>query len=303
MRIIYWGGCLSLLVVSLLSCSKGGSSDTTKPVPKATEFRNVAYGQDAKQQFDIFLPAERSKETPVMVYVHGGGWTADDKSSEYTRAESQSMLRKRIPQLLKSGYAVVNINYRLADSVLLPQGRNKFPAQLDDIKSVLDYVDSHATEYNIKSGTYILAGHSAGAHLITVYTFKTKDSRVKALIPIAGVMDLTARKCLNYPVWADKFSYLLGYPYEGHESVYTNASAAEVFKTNKYSPPVQIHYSTNDNPCITESDLRLFDVLKAGGITTASYGYNTNHGFDQNHIIKDTLWERAILWMDQYTKK
>ena len=41
---------------------------------------NVSYGSNSEQVFDIYLPANRSDDTKIMILVHGGGWTSGDKA-------------------------------------------------------------------------------------------------------------------------------------------------------------------------------------------------------------------------------
>ena len=42
-----------------------------------TAIRNIAYGDDPAQRFDLYLPAG-AKDAPVVFYVHGGGWANGD---------------------------------------------------------------------------------------------------------------------------------------------------------------------------------------------------------------------------------
>lgn len=66
-----------------------------------------AYGTDATQKMDVFLPEGRSTATTkVVVLIHGGSWSSGDKS-DFT--DYFDTLKKRVP-----GYAIFSINYRLA---------------------------------------------------------------------------------------------------------------------------------------------------------------------------------------------
>ena len=95
----------------LFSCSLENDfgipdTDTLDPLQYYEEL-DIAYGNDAKQTFDIYLPAERENDTKVMILVHGGGWSGGDKSEMNTL---KNLVRQEHPDV-----AVVNMNYRLAD--------------------------------------------------------------------------------------------------------------------------------------------------------------------------------------------
>src|SRR6218665_1017571 len=82
---------------------------------------NVAYGSDAAQKADIYLPANRSiTSTKVMIMIHGGAWSGGDKTDF---SQFVDTLKHRLPD-----YAIVNINYRLASG-----SNNLFPTQENDV--------------------------------------------------------------------------------------------------------------------------------------------------------------------------
>lgn len=102
---------------------------------------------------DVYLPSRPGKKTvapsiPVMLLVHGGGWTMGDKwmPSGYARSFAEA------------GIAAVVVNYRLA-----PQ--HKFPSQVDDIRAAMLWTKKHAPDYGWDIDRMGLFGYSAGAHL------------------------------------------------------------------------------------------------------------------------------------------
>src|SRR5690606_42163777 len=86
---------------------------------------NVSYGSDSDQTFDIYLPANRNLNTEVMILVHGGGWSAGDKSD---MKDFRDYIRSKFPNM-----AIVNINYRLAD-----QNNQPYPMQINDITTIIN---------------------------------------------------------------------------------------------------------------------------------------------------------------------
>lgn len=74
---------------------------------------DIAYGPDARwQALDVYRPKSTSGKLPVIVSVHGGGWTYGDKE----RYQWYCM------NLAQRGFAVVNFTYRLAPEYKFPAG-------------------------------------------------------------------------------------------------------------------------------------------------------------------------------------
>lgn len=172
---------LSIALTSFIlfsSCKKDTSSGNTPPlVPEKTEL-NVAYGTDAAQKMDIYLPAGRSTSaTKVIILIHGGGWTQGDKADFTSYVDT---LKKRIP-----GYAIFNINYRLATG-----SANFFPTQENDVKAAIEFIYGKRNEYLI-SDKFVLLGASAGGHLSLLHAYKyTTPVKIKAIVDFFGPTDL-----------------------------------------------------------------------------------------------------------------
>lgn len=114
--------------------------------------RNVAYGPDPAQRFDLYLPA-RAANAPVVFYVHGGGWANGDKTNPG--------LTNKLAHWLPKGYAVISSNYRMVPAAMpLEQAR--------DIARALATAQRRAGEWNLDAGRFVLMGHSAGAHLVAL---------------------------------------------------------------------------------------------------------------------------------------
>lgn len=116
-----------------------------------TSFRDIPYvagGSDA-QKLDLYVPNGASAPTPLIIWIHGGGWQSGDK-----------MLGQNSFQLdfARSGYAVASINYRLSGEAI-------FPAQIHDCKAAIRWLRANATQYNIDPLKIAVWGSSAGGHL------------------------------------------------------------------------------------------------------------------------------------------
>ncbi len=106
----------------------------------------TADGYESK--LDVITPHDRSGRLPTLLYIHGGGWVWGDKGGS---------ILWLLPYL-EMGFAVVNIEYRLARVALAP-------AAVEDGRCALRWVLSNADSYGFDVDRIVVSGHSAGGHL------------------------------------------------------------------------------------------------------------------------------------------
>lgn len=114
---------------------------------------NIAYGDDPLQAFDIFIP-ESDEPTPLIIWIHGGGFTAGDKADFYTGS-----MASHIQETLDASIAYASLNYRLLQDVD-DEGVIK---PLNDTKRALQFIRYYADSLNIDKEQIALYGASAGA--------------------------------------------------------------------------------------------------------------------------------------------
>jgi acetyl esterase/lipase len=112
------------------------------------EFPNVAYGKHARQVLD-FYQAKSDKPTPVVFYIHGGGWQNGDK-----KIDPKSFLDK--------GISVAAINYRFVQQGVEEKVVPPVKAPLEDAARALQFVRSKAEEWSIDKKRVGATGGSAG---------------------------------------------------------------------------------------------------------------------------------------------
>ncbi|RIH64119.1 alpha/beta hydrolase [Mariniphaga sediminis] len=112
-------------------------------------FVNEKYGDHPRNTFDIWL-ANSETPTPLVIYIHGGGFTGGDKSKYFG---SEDLVR-----FLDAGVSVATINYRFMTEA--PYG---IKASFNDSKRCLQYIRHHAAKYNIDKTRIACSGGSAGA--------------------------------------------------------------------------------------------------------------------------------------------
>ena len=138
----------------------------------ATTKQTLPYGSSSDQTYDVWPAQGESGPAPLVMFVHGGGWTSgskDSASGPYTSGYYPS-----------EGYAYASINYRLVPTVTVEDEAADVVAAL---KSLLD----HAGELGIDPRRVVIMGHSAGAHLVALVS--TDDSYLAA----AGLSESSLR--------------------------------------------------------------------------------------------------------------
>ena len=120
-------------------------------------YRDIVYDKSAKDtgstSLDIYVNEPVEPGSPVMVWVHGGGFRVGDKASSKDLASKPEYFTNKL------GYILVSINYRL-----LPEG--EYPRNVQDVADALAWVHSNIGEFGGDPGQIFLMGHSAGAQLV-----------------------------------------------------------------------------------------------------------------------------------------
>jgi acetyl esterase/lipase len=134
--------------------AKQAPKAAAKPKAKATPeptIANVHYGDHERQVLD-FWRAKSDKPTPMLFFIHGGGWVSGDKSGV-----------GNVQPYLDAGISVASINYRY--NTQAQQAGVKPPVKwpLGDAARALQFVRSKAAEWNIDKERIGASGGSAGA--------------------------------------------------------------------------------------------------------------------------------------------
>ncbi len=136
---------------------------------------------------DIYKPAGVTSPTPVVLWVHGGGW----QSGTYNNVPAF------LAPLLQRGVSVASARYRLSGEAI-------FPAQIHDVKGAVRFLRANAATYGLDPLRIGSWGSSAGAHLSALLATSggvgaaegssggngAQSSRVLAAVDFFGPTDL-----------------------------------------------------------------------------------------------------------------
>ena len=118
--------------------------------------RDVAYGPHERHRLDLFA-APGSRDLPVILFVHGGGFVRGDKSTPGTPHNENVGL-----WACRSGMVGVTMNYRLAPE-------HRWPAGAQDVAAAVAWLRANVAEHGGDPERIVLVGSSAGATHIAGY--------------------------------------------------------------------------------------------------------------------------------------
>jgi acetyl esterase/lipase len=121
-------------------------------LPNPTYY-DVSYGPHPKQLLH-FWRAPSDRPTPVLFFVHGGGWQGGGRLSG---------LSAMLPTMLREGISVASVEYRFIEEATADGVTPPVKGPLHDAARALQFVRSKATEWNIDKQRIAASGGSAGA--------------------------------------------------------------------------------------------------------------------------------------------
>ena len=154
-----------ILFISALTLPLFSQNKVPKPAPTHA---NVAYGEHERQVFDLWITPS-DKPTPLVIYIHGGGFRGGNKNT---------ISANSLKQFQKAGLSVAAIHYRLSDV-------GPYPIMMEDAARCLQTIRSRAKEWNLNAEKVACYGGSAGAGISLWLGFHDDLADRKSKDPIA----------------------------------------------------------------------------------------------------------------------
>ena len=156
-----------ILLIHPASAQQPGKPQNPPP-DQHPDLRDVSYGPHERNVFDLYK-AKSDKPTPLVIFMHGGGFTVGDKNM---------VSPFLVKPCLAAGYSVASLNYRYA-------WQAPFPAPFMDCARALQFLRLHAREYNIDPTRVALTGDSAGGGMSAWIAFHDDMADPKSDDPLA----------------------------------------------------------------------------------------------------------------------
>ncbi|MGF1578664.1 MAG: prolyl oligopeptidase family serine peptidase [Gemmataceae bacterium] len=254
--------CFTFFLLTFVSQPAANAQRPQRPnIPEGTiVHKNLEYVPNGhkRHRLDLYLPPPVNGPTPVIIWVHGGGWRNGSKD--------------RCPAIrfVQNGYAVASINYRLTKHAI-------FPAQIHDCKAATRWLRANARKYNLDSQKFGAWGSSAGGHLVAllgtsgdVKELEEKggnlkySSRVQAVVDWYGPTDLTKMGTWHNGPRSPE-ALLIGGPVQKNKD--KAAKANPINYVSKDDPPFLIMHGTKDKVVIPNQSELLVAALKKAQVS------------------------------------
>ncbi|MEM9366581.1 MAG: alpha/beta hydrolase [Planctomycetota bacterium] len=237
---------------------------------------DIAYvaGGDERQVLDVYRPREANADaSPVMFWIHGGGWVVGDKGDVALKPE----------YFTERGYVFVAANYRLLPDVTMGE-------LILDVASALGWVHKHIADFGGDPNRIVVGGHSAGAQLAALLC--TDDRYLKGqgvafdvlqgCVPVDGdtydipkiIMTAELRQALY---GGAMFSFGHRQKFGNDPAKHVEFSAVTHVVEGKSIPPFLILYFPG-NPETRAQGQLLESVLKQANVPVKAFGKR-----DSNH--------------------
>jgi len=248
--------------------------DITLPRLTYEDKRELSYGTNPYQKYDLFLPNLRNTRNPVIVLLHGGAWRLGDKNT--LNFVVDILKNKRV------NCAIVNANYRLAS----PAFGVTYRQQVEDIGKLLQKITTDSKDLGIGSDFYLI-GMSSGGHLALLYTaVADSDHQVSGIGGIVVPTDLTNQK-IREGIIGNDIQQLIGKTYTQAPEDYKDASP--IYKGNLRKVPTILFYGGKDNIVTTDQS------------TMAKLAISSRLGCNEHHFYADQSHEWSA-WSDALDK-
>lgn len=227
----------------------------------------VPYGTDPQQTGDLFLPAKVTSETPFVLNIHGGGWSA---MSRKDAAGISAFLVER-------GCAVYSIDYRLASK------ENPWPACGDDCLKAADFIiRGGLAAQGLKPSRIWIIGASAGGHLALWTGLHLKAEQVAGIISVSGIADPIPDAKAN----PARYVRLFG----GREPNDADFDSVSIMKlVRKNGPPILLTHAREDTVVPVESAANFYNAYKNAGNNIFFYQYSAK---DEANTGGHAIWRK-----------
>jgi acetyl esterase/lipase len=227
----------------------------------------AVYGEvgGVELSLDVYQPATSDILLPAVILIHGGAGSFGDRSVEADRAQG----------LAANGYVAFNIDYRLLDD-----GKNPWPAQIEDAQLAVRWIRANAERYNVDPDRICSLGHSFGGQLAALLgerdtptegdvALAAYSSKVACVVDIAGSVD-SLRPMEDVTLQSVVTGLYGGTAYEVREKYLSGSALAQV---DANTAPFIIFHGADDENVSVEESRDMVDALHRAGVEVVYVEY------------------------------
>jgi acetyl esterase/lipase len=258
--------------------------------PDVERVKNIPYGPVKRRNLlDVYRHKDRPQGAPVLLFIHGGGWTIGNKDQQ----GKPIMLH-----FASRGWVCFAPNYRLSP-------KHTWPAHIVDVKMAIAWIKEHGPEYGADPNFIVITGGSAGGHLTALAAltpndpgfqpgFEQADTTLQAAIPHYGVFDFVGGRSINE--WGARRMLervVMKVPFKTNREVFENASP--IFRVNEEAPPFLVIHGSRDSLAPVKTARRFVEKLRAMSHEPVVYAEmpGAQHAFDVFPSIRTAHVVRA----------
>ncbi|QXD25741.1 alpha/beta hydrolase [Opitutia bacterium ISCC 51] len=290
---------LSLIVFTSLQAqrSRGPAIPEGVKVTKDNVYQTV---NGRELPLDLYVPEGATEPLPLIIWIHGGGWRGGSKNGI-----------QRCAEVLKHGYALASVEYRLSGEAI-------FPAAIEDCKAAISYLRWKAPKLGIDPDRFGVWGSSAGGHLVALLgttndvlefdthsVTKMASPTVQAVCNWFGPTDFLRMNDVTGGIDHDAAdspeSLFMGFPIQDHPEKVQRANP--ITYVSPSDPPMLLMHGDNDQSVIYNQSELLYRALQKAGVDSELYKVkNGGHGFRGADESPESLAARAIDFFDKQLK-
>lgn len=243
---------LSAILAALLVIS-GAMAAMAEGIPFRGDLRLDVHSPVKALRASIFRSG-----APVVLYVHGGGWTKGDRKRVF-----------RIPEWLTSrGYLMVSIDYRK-----IPH--TNIDGQAADVIAALQWTRRNIRQYGGDPDRIVLMGHSAGAHLVALVAARGEARGVRGVV----ANDVQAYDLVAYVTKRGTIGPMFGTAFTDEPANWVRWSPITYARNAGQLPPHLVLYSRSQGERRRSISIGYANVLKSRGAQVTVFdGSAYTHG-------------------------
>lgn len=255
--------------------------------------RDIAYvpGGGRRQRLDVYAPKEGARHAPVLLQVHGGGWTIGNK-----RHQALPLLY----HMAAHGWVCVSANYRLSPTAT-------FPDHLVDLKRALAWIRENIASYGGDPWYVAATGGSAGGHLSAMLAltandpeyqpgFESVDTAIRACVPFYGVYDFSNAFGLQAQQGMDGFleRYVMKRSLASEPDAFRRASP--MHRIHPDVPPFFVIHGSHDSLAAVEEAREFAKRLREVSKSPVAYAEipGAQHAFEVFHSLRTSYVVAAV---------